>query len=333
MEKEIEIPADMLSVIFQSEFVPIGSVQCFAMITPPQGYLVCDGSEYLCCVYPDLYKAIGNMFGGTENRTFCVPDLRGQFVRGWDNQACVDEGRNFGTLQKDGISTHKHDFDVSSLSIESNGEHTHCVYSKNGTFSGCTTKAVLWIRDKYYKDDDTGTGVTSRDGQHSHIISANSNPIGKATDALTSNETRPKNIALQYCIKALSLVGFSSGASFKLTLNITETSNLIKSDSSFSEKEKNDFYDLIKEECMREDISKMEDFLNAAGQYIHENSLLNRVFGVKDEPLDGSQTPFDKPIYFLVEFVRKNRNYKFLPEEDNTIREMVFKHVNNFVSR
>lgn len=340
MEKEIEIPADILSVMFQSEFVPVGSVQCFAMITPPQGYLVCDGSEYPCCVYPDLYKAIGNTFGGIENRTFCVPDLRGRFVRGWDHQACIDKKRDFGSMQEDAIKNHQHKINEESIAIDPHPKHRHQIDFRqvkvNGFSGGTSVTSEIGYFTGDYKTVKTYGSYDwdlKNEVDFSHQVKFSGNFVSDVYGESIQNETHPKNVALLYCIKAISLVGFASGASFKLTLNITEIGNVIKSDSSFSEKEKNDFYDLIKEECMREDISTIEDFLNAAGQYIHENSLLNRVFGVKDEPLDGSQTPFDKPIYFLVEFVRKNRNYKFLPEEDNTIREMVFKHVNNFVSR
>ena len=108
MEKEIEISADMISAMFQSEFVPVGSVQCFAMVNPPQGYLICDGKEYPCCVYPDLYKAIGNTFGGEKDHTFCVPDLRGQFIRGWSNDSVRDPSRIFGMEQEDCLQEHAH---------------------------------------------------------------------------------------------------------------------------------------------------------------------------------------------------------------------------------
>lgn len=339
MEKEIEIPADVLSVMFQNEFVPIGSVQCFAMITPPQGYLICDGKEYPCCVYPDLYKAIGNTFGGINNHTFCVPDLRGQFVRGWDSGAKVDEKRKFGTKQIDAFQQHSHMYNFNgSIETDKAGEHGHRVYYDNYRRDTATLDS--------FNKDTPGLGATYKgdygtnmNGVHAHKINLNGkleigNPQSEGFPiSFVVKETRPKNVALQYCIKAISLVGFTSGASCKLKLNIAENGNIMKSDMGFSEKEKNEYYDLIKEECMRQDISTTEDFLNAAGQYIHENSLLNRVFGVPNEPLQEGATEFDQPIYFLVEFVRKYRNYSFLPKEASEIREMIFWHVNNFVSR
>ena len=51
----------------------------------PDGYLECDGSEYSSSDYPDLFEAIGTNYGGDSfSGTFKVPDLRGLFIRGYD---------------------------------------------------------------------------------------------------------------------------------------------------------------------------------------------------------------------------------------------------------
>ena len=40
------------------------------------GWLPCDGGEYSCTDYPDLYTAIGNTFGSSNvNVTFKVPSI------------------------------------------------------------------------------------------------------------------------------------------------------------------------------------------------------------------------------------------------------------------
>ncbi|UTO28114.1 phage tail protein [Bartonella harrusi] len=54
-----------------------GFITLFAMKNIPEGWLVCDGKEYLQEEYPDLFKAIGTYWGNTENsETFKVPCFR-----------------------------------------------------------------------------------------------------------------------------------------------------------------------------------------------------------------------------------------------------------------
>lgn len=62
---------------------PVGSIDYFAMATPPAGYLKADGAEVGRASYPDLFAAIGTMFGrGDGEKTFNLPDLIGRFPQG-----------------------------------------------------------------------------------------------------------------------------------------------------------------------------------------------------------------------------------------------------------
>lgn len=62
---------------------PIGSIDYFAMATPPAGYLRADGAEVGRETYPDLFDAIGTVFGaGNGETTFNLPDLTGRFPQG-----------------------------------------------------------------------------------------------------------------------------------------------------------------------------------------------------------------------------------------------------------
>lgn len=85
------------TVIIGSE---IGTVSAFAMPTAPEGWLVCDGSAISRTDYADLFATIGTVWGaGDEISTFNLPDLRGEFVRGFDDGRGVDAGRVFGSAQ------------------------------------------------------------------------------------------------------------------------------------------------------------------------------------------------------------------------------------------
>ena len=80
--------------------VPAGAVFYFARQTPPEGYLVADGSAISRDQYKDLFAAIGTTFGaGNGKTTFNLPDLRGEFIRGWDAGHGVDKNRAFGSWQ------------------------------------------------------------------------------------------------------------------------------------------------------------------------------------------------------------------------------------------
>ena len=91
--------------------VPAGSVFTFASTTVPSGYLECNGAAVSRSTYATLFAAISTTFGvGDGSATFNLPDLRGQFVRGWANNATGtgDDGRSFASSQSDQNKTHGH---------------------------------------------------------------------------------------------------------------------------------------------------------------------------------------------------------------------------------
>lgn len=87
----------------------IGSLKIYAGTTVPTGWLLCDGSSLLRASYPDLFAAIGTNFGSASSAEFNIPDLRGEFVRGYDAGRGVDTGRVFGSAQADSFKSHYHD--------------------------------------------------------------------------------------------------------------------------------------------------------------------------------------------------------------------------------
>lgn len=92
--------------------VPSGIVQWYAGQTPPTGWLYCNGIALEVAAFPSLYAAIGRTYTSiTEPPTiFQIPNLRGQFIRGWDdNQGSgVDPNRMFGSFQNDEFKAHAH---------------------------------------------------------------------------------------------------------------------------------------------------------------------------------------------------------------------------------
>lgn len=63
--------------------VPVGTIEYFAMATPPAGYLKADGVAVGRETYPDLFAAVGTTFGqGDGITTFNLPDLIDRFAQG-----------------------------------------------------------------------------------------------------------------------------------------------------------------------------------------------------------------------------------------------------------
>ena len=88
---------------------PIGSIMYWATTTAPTAWLFCDGSSVLQASYPLLYDICGTTFGTALSGYFKLPDLRGEFVRGWNNTgAGLDAGRAFASTQTDLFKAHTH---------------------------------------------------------------------------------------------------------------------------------------------------------------------------------------------------------------------------------
>ena len=88
---------------------PVGSVIAMATPTAPAGYLECNGAAVSRVSYRTLFGLIGTYYGGGDgSTTFNLPDLRGEFIRGWDNGRGVDGGRVIGSFQDKDTSTATH---------------------------------------------------------------------------------------------------------------------------------------------------------------------------------------------------------------------------------
>lgn len=102
--------------------VPSGAVMHFAMSSSPSGWLTADGSLVSRTTYASLFASIGTTYGvGDGSTTFALPDLRGEFLRGWDNGRGVDTGRAIGTAQADAFKSHTHDIGFYSSPYSGSG--------------------------------------------------------------------------------------------------------------------------------------------------------------------------------------------------------------------
>lgn len=195
LKKEIQL--------LKNEICPIGTIQAFAFNKVPQGWMICDGRSLNKYEYPELFNVIANTFGNEGNDKFKIPDLRGRFVRGWDPTATIDpQKRKLGTYQEDTIQSHDHSFDSKRVSLSSSGDHSHTAKAARISIDQGMLSSVRVVQWLSSSGDDTGETTTN--GNHTHKLKLNGNPISLANNARTSIETRPKNCALLFCIKVTS---------------------------------------------------------------------------------------------------------------------------------
>jgi len=119
-----------ISALIASHTAPVGSVIHVAQSTAPAGYIKANGAAISRATYAALFAAIGTVFGvGDGSTTFNLPDLRGEFLRGWDDGRGVDSGRTLGSAQADDFKSHT---------------HSHISYSPSGSgYADGTTNGLV----------------------------------------------------------------------------------------------------------------------------------------------------------------------------------------------
>ena len=90
---------------------PTGALLYFAASTAPTGFIKANGASLSTTTYADLFAIVAYTYGGS-GASFTLPDLRGEFMRGWDDARGVDSGRVFGSAQTDLFKSHNHSYNL-----------------------------------------------------------------------------------------------------------------------------------------------------------------------------------------------------------------------------
>lgn len=174
--------------------VPSGKVAYFAGRNAPAGWLKANGAAVSRTIYADLFAAIGTTYGAGDGRTtFNLPDIRGEFVRGWDDGRNIDRGRAFGSNQSDNIAEHRH---ATGWRAGSRGNEFVLLRSAWSGQSNITADVVA----------KGGAQIPGHDEHYVHVSGstyANSNDAYATSSAYydISGETRSRNIAQLAIIK------------------------------------------------------------------------------------------------------------------------------------
>ena len=168
----------------------VGQVCFFAMDTAPDGFLKANGAAVSRTTFSALFNAIGTAFGaGDGSTTFNLPDMRGEFPRGWDDGRGVDSGRSFGTAQLDQFSNHIHRVSVNDHPNKNISLGGGASVDENEWVSGSTNIGFL---DNHRWGGGSGSRLRALSAQNSDSVKASTSLDG---------ETRSRNVALLACIK------------------------------------------------------------------------------------------------------------------------------------
>jgi hypothetical protein len=163
--------------------VPVGSIMPYgggketAAQLEKNGWLFCDGRTVDRATYSELFAAIGIAFGSPtpDNRSFSLPDLRGRLVRGVDDGFGRDpDAANRVSSAPQGNKGNM----VGSVQDDAFQSHVH----SGGGGQLCNQCAAGWAHNIVRAVDNTGPPASGRVAQ----------------------ETRPKNVYVNWIIKARS---------------------------------------------------------------------------------------------------------------------------------
>jgi microcystin-dependent protein len=211
--------------------VPAGAVSYFAGNTAPTGWLKANGALLNRTTYATLFGFIGTTYGaGDGSTTFALPDLRGEFLRAWDDSRGVDASRAFGSSQAADMLAHTHG--VSITSANDSPDHAHTYSANTGTESADHSHYTTVSGNSGGRSFDHqhilqgGGGTTSNDGWPSTNAPANSKNVWTAGEngdhihGVTIGGQSGGRSAAHYH----SFSGTSAGASARHTHGVTGSS-------------------------------------------------------------------------------------------------------------
>lgn len=184
----LSVPYALYAANGGSSGILTGTILPFAGITPPTGYLLCDGSQISRTTYSNLFTVLSSTWGnGDGSTTFHLPDLRGRFMRGVDGTAGNDPdkdsrsasnaggntGNNVGSIETDGTAAHSH-----SLNVLAQCSGTISVANASTMLAGSNNGGGFW--------GTSGCNVISNTASIS---------------STGGTETRPKNVNVNFMIK------------------------------------------------------------------------------------------------------------------------------------
>lgn len=229
--------------------IPPGFIFAFPTNDIPVGYIKCEGQYLLKASYPDLYAAVGDYYGAFFNPDpllyFGLPEYRGEFLRGADNGRFVDTSPAKGILTNgSNIITSFDDlgngFGI-GMRISGNGIPANTTITGFDIFAGTVTisnpatlttsvQSALTMVGRIVGTAQTDT-LKAHTHTSRHLNGGGGGPDGVANDgtgdqwayyettSTGSGETRGRNVAVCYCIKAFDTIVLPAEVNLEVFVN------------------------------------------------------------------------------------------------------------------
>lgn len=161
--------------------LPVGVPVPWPSATPPTGWLKCNGAAFSAEKYPELAKAYP---------TNKLPDLRGEFIRGWDDGRGMDTGRAILSAQGDAIRNIYGEFKTVNT-------ENYSIWESVGSFKGAVVPLNPSTNNSYFSLIRSMVTERTDGAVYPKVIGLDASRI-----VPTANENRPRNIAFNYIVRA-----------------------------------------------------------------------------------------------------------------------------------
>ncbi|EHQ6238888.1 phage tail protein [Salmonella enterica subsp. enterica serovar Mbandaka] len=161
--------------------LPVGVPVPWPSATPPTGWLKCNGAAFSAEEYPELAKVYP---------TNKLPDLRGEFIRGWDDGRGMDTGRAILSAQGDAIRNIYGEFKTVNT-------ENYSIWESVGSFKGAVVPLNPSTNNSYFSLIRSMVTERTDGAVYPKVIGLDASRI-----VPTANENRPRNIAFNYIVRA-----------------------------------------------------------------------------------------------------------------------------------
>ncbi len=161
--------------------LPVGVPVPWPSATPPTGWLKCNGAAFSAEEYPELAKAYP---------TNKLPDLRGEFIRGWDDGRGMDTGRAILSAQGDAIRNIYGEFKTVNT-------ENYSIWESVSSFKGAVVPLNPSTNNSYFSLIRSMVTERTDGAVYPKVIGLDASRI-----VPTANENRPRNIAFNYIVRA-----------------------------------------------------------------------------------------------------------------------------------
>ncbi|EGO4126914.1 phage tail protein [Escherichia coli] len=162
--------------------LPVGVPVPWPLETPPTGWLKCNGAAFSSEKYPKLAKAYP---------TNKLPDLRGEFIRGWDDGRGVDAGRTILSAQGDAVRNIYGEFKTVNT-------ENYSIWESVSSFKGAVVPLAPSTNNSYFSFIRSMVTERTDGAVYPKVIGLDASRI-----VPTANENRPRNIAFNYIVRAV----------------------------------------------------------------------------------------------------------------------------------